>query len=352
MLVWSDRPASEMRGILKLVFSLCVCGSILSTLPAGTHAQTTDEAVRGVWDVAPQPEDGWTVGDPISLRLRVTAPVGTDVAVPQLPGQWGPFEVQKQTLLEPVSRDDGTEVFVREAVVTIWAPGDYETPSFAIHHRDVDNVLHEVPVQPLHLSVVSVLSEDDIGEDGAVEKRGLKPQAALPRPPVWPWLLMGAAVATLLFLATRWLLRRRRKVVEADAAVPMDDRFPEEIAYGELDRIESLDLPASGRCKEHYTLVTDCVRVYAEGIYHVQAMERTTGELLNTLHRARAHAEALLCLNGLLEEADLVKFAKVRPTVEHARAAVGNARGFVDISKPDRAALEAEIAEAALAGQV
>ena len=93
MLGWSDGTGSEMRGILKLVFTLCVCGSILSTLLAGTHAQTTDNAVEGIWEVAPQPEEGWTVGDPISLRLRVTAPVGADVRVPELPTQWGPFEV-------------------------------------------------------------------------------------------------------------------------------------------------------------------------------------------------------------------------------------------------------------------
>ena len=344
--------ARVLRGILSLGVGLSFCGTIQNTPPRTAHAQRAGDAVEGVWTAGQAPEAGWTVGDIMPLRLLVTSPVGAHVTLPALPGRWGPFEVQDQKLVEPVAQDDGTLLSVREALVTVWAPGEHATPEYTISYEDAAGILHDLPVQPVQIRIVSVLPEQEEGDSTSAEKYDLKPQAALPRPPVWPWLLVGAAAAALLFLLIRWVLERRRGVDEASLPVPVDSRFPEEIAYGELDRIESLDLPSSGRWKEHYTLVTDCVRGYVEGIFHIQAMERSTEELLVTLRRERANGAALPDLSHLLEEADLVKFAKVRPSVERARASVGQARGFVDVTKPARFALEEQGVQARPSGQV
>ena len=145
-------------------------------------------------------------------------------------------------------------------------------------------------------------------------------------------------VAFLLFLAGRELQQRWRQRHTAGPEViePVDDRFPEEIAYEELERVAALDLPAQSEFKRHYTLVTDCVRTYLEGIYRIPAMDRTTGELMFALRKARLGGEMIPSLRTLLEEADLVKFAKLAPSVERARAAITQARHLIDITKPDR----------------
>jgi hypothetical protein len=189
-----------------------------------------------------------------------------------------------------------------------------------------------VSVVPLSITIASVLTEDDL------EKRDLKPQASLPKLPVWPWLLLGVLVAALLFFVARWLLLRwrRRSEVESEAGEPVDDRFPEVIAHDELDRIAVLDLPTRGAFKRHYTLVADCLRTYLEGVYDIPAMDRTTGELTTMLRRVWVAGDAFTPLRTLLEEADLVKFAKSRPSVERARAIIVQARHIVDVTKPDR----------------
>jgi hypothetical protein len=325
----------------RLLLTLILTTSILLA-PSPVRSQASKESVLAVWEVSAQDEDGWTVGDLIPLQLRVLHPSDVSVTLPELPTSWGPFEVSEQSLAEPVQGDDGTVTSVLAVSAILWAPGEHETPPAAVRIRDSEGAAEEVLAKPIVITVRSVLTKDDL------EKRDLKPQASLPRPPIWPWAVAGIAAAALLALGIRKLVRwhRSRSGTGDMARLPVDDRFPEEIAYEELSRIEALDLPAQRQFKRHYTLVTDCVRVYIEGIYEVPAMDRTTREVLLDVRGAGLDGTGTRLLRALLEEADLVKFAKLVPSIEGARLAVGRVRRFVDITRPSR-----EEADASSPGQ-
>ena len=323
---------AKRQRVLSFLCVLCILAGLFSA-PVLSSAQ--GEAVRAFWEINAPPERGWTVGDPMVLQLRAIGPKGVEVVLPELPARWGDFEVQSQTLLEPVQQEDGQVSFTREASVTLWAPGTYETPEIAITGRDADGETLEISVSPLSITVVSVLGEEDL------EKHDLKPQASLPRPPAWPWIVGGVLAAALLFLAGQWLwrrLHRRRFETAVGDEVAVDDRPPEEIAYEKLDRIAALDLPAQGQFKRHYTMVTECVRTYLEGRYDIPALDRTTGELMIELRRARIDGKVTVALRALMQEADLAKFARSRPPVAQARDAVARARRLVDVTRPDRTA--------------
>ena len=315
-----------LQFVAKTVLILSI-NLLLAPLPVWSQAQ---EPATAAWETDAPPEGGWTVGGVIPLRLRVVHPADVEVTLPELPSQWGPFEVRDQTPLPSTRNDDGTWATVVEMSVALWAPGEYETAPLTVSYQGDDGTRRELPVPPLSIAVGSVLSENDL------EKRDLKPQASLPRPPVWPWVLLGLLIAVSLFLALRWLRSRRRARTEPADTVPVDDRRPEEIAYEELARIAALDLPAQGEFKRHYTLVTDCVRIYIEGVYDIRAMDRTTGELIAAVPLAWMSREAAGGLRELLVHADLVKFAKLRPSIDQARATVLQARRFVDMTKPER----------------
>jgi hypothetical protein len=213
--------------------------------------------------------------------------------------------------------------------VTLWAPGDHEMPPLAVRYRDADDELHEIMSPPWSITLVSVL------EEGETEKRDLKPQVSLPRPPVWPWLLGGLLLAALVGIAGRYLLiRLRRRMASTPPAVHLIDPRPShEIAYSELDRIAALNLPDQGELKRHYTLVADCLRTYTRGRYEIPAMDLTTAELLASFRQARVDRDHTRLFRGLLAEADLVKFAKFRPLVDQAHAAVPQARHIIDVTK-------------------
>ena len=321
----------ELARLAVKVTLLALACSLLLPAPAWCQSQ---DPVTATWEIGEPPDGGWTLGDLIPLRLLITYAEGVEVSTPQLPRVWGAFEVRDQTLLAPQLNYDSTVTLIFETRVTLWSPGEHETPPLAVRYRNRDGTLGEVAPPPLAVVIASVLSGEEL------EKRDLKPQASLPRPPVWPWFLLGLLLAALLYFALRWLRSRRQQRGEPAPGEPQDDRFPEEIAYEELDHIAALDLPAAREFKRHYTLVTDCVRVYIEGIIAIPAMDRTTEQVTTALRRTDMSQEALGSLHRLLSEADLVKFARLRPSADQARVLLAQARAFIDETKPARSEVE------------
>lgn len=163
----------------------------------------------------------------------------------------------------------------------------------------------------------------------AADAKDLNPLKEQWKAPINYWLWGGVALAVLVAVAALvwWIRKKRRTVVETPAIVLP----PEVIALAELERIAALALPARGDFKQHYTLVTDVVRRYVEARYKVEAMDRTTYELMDALERRRVSVDGL---EKLLNEADLVKFAKFTPTTESAAVAVNRAREIVIHTTP------------------
>ncbi len=308
-------------------------------------AQEDIPPLVAVWETDVPPATGWTVGDMIPLRLRVIHDPTLDVTLPTLPEQWGPFEIREQHTQDPTTNDeDNKTTVIHEVQATLWTPGKHETPTTTVSYQDAGGQIHEITPQPISITIVSVLPEAPA--EGELEKHALKPQAVLPRPPIWPWILASILGAVLLFFAGRWAWkkwRQRQRGGPEEDIEPVDDRPPEDIAYEELARIATLDLPTQQAFKHHYTLVTDCIRVYIEGLYDIPAPDLTTWELMPQLRRGAINGEALTQLRALLEEADLVKFAKYHPSVQQARAILDQATHIVDITKPTRAIKEEEM---------
>ena len=175
----------------------------------------------------------------------------------------------------------------------------------------------------------------------AQDLRPLKEQWKAPAN-YWLWGGIGAALLAAILALVWWLNGRRRRgqVIAPEATIP-----PDVIALAELDRIAAMNLATRGEFKLHYTLVVDTVRRYLEARYHIEAMDRTTFELMDALERREVRVAGL---NALLDEADLVKFAKVTPTAESAAGAVGRAREVVTSTTP----LAEAIAEIARGGPI
>jgi hypothetical protein len=343
------RHSRRSRIVILLVFFLILSSQSLilnpqSLILAPNPVAAQDEPpVSAFWERDVPPEGGWTVGDPIALRLRVLAPADVAVTLPELPEGWGDFEVRAQSTIVEAPEDEATRTtHVLSTTVVLWSPGRHETPSTTITYTNANGASHTITAQPVTVQIESVLPTPESAEATAtIEKRDLKPQAELPHPPIWPWILAGIVAGPLLYIGGRWLWdrlpRREKETVIEEKPEPVDNRPAEVIAYEELDRIAALDLPAKGAFKRHTSLVTACLRAYIERRYDVPALDRTTYELMRDLRKTTISSqEARSLLRDLFNEADLVKFAKFTPTVASARAMLSSARRFVDITKLDR----------------
>jgi hypothetical protein len=161
----------------------------------------------------------------------------------------------------------------------------------------------------------------------AKDVRPLKEQWKAP-PNYWLWAAIAAGVIALAIAVAWWVRRRRRRPKHAEPEVRLPPDF---VALGELERIAGLGLVARGEFKTHYTLVVDVLRRYFEARFGVEAMDRTSPELLRDLEERGASVDGL---GALLGEADLVKFAKLVPSPEAGNEAVESARRIVVATTP------------------
>jgi hypothetical protein len=298
-------------------------------------AQTTDTRVK-FFALPAEGDNPFTVGDQIILRLEVIHSADSQgVDFPRLGEQWGEFEVIGQNNSVPVNNGDGTITSSQNIIVALYEPGQYETEIVVVTHVKADGSTEELGAPVIQLTIESILVEGD------TELRDLKPQAFLGVPPIWPWILAGFILflfLTGLIAGTGlWLYNRRKQRVPI-SAVPLpviDLRPPEVIAYAELDRIETLNLPAKRQYKMHYSLVADCLRRYIEGRYGIPALERTSTELLVSFGKSLVRAEDIRDFMDLFMESDLVKFARFRPSQQDAYWLMNKARAIIEVTTPE-----------------
>jgi hypothetical protein len=315
-------------------FVASILSVLIVTLLAGTVlAQGESE----VFVSAGVDRDTITVGDRIVYTVRAEHDKDLVVDFPQLATTWGDFEVLSQRPMQPGKGSQGQVVTGKEYVITAFTVGEHSTPPLRVSYLDGQGQTQDLEADSIRITVTSVLAGTK-GVTSTLDIRHLKPQAELPRD--WSWLLwagLAGLVLALAILALLWFLTRRKKRVRtAASAAVVDLRLPEEIAYEELERIAGLKLVEQGHFKEHYTLTAGCLRRYAEGIYGIPAMDRTTEEFHAALRQARVDGQQVGLFKDFLDESDLVKFAKYVPSVEEAQEALPCARHIVDMTKPER----------------
>ena len=144
----------------------------------------------------------------------------------------------------------------------------------------------------------------------------------VPLPHNWWWLCLLLGLAAIL-AAAYWLWKRRQPANVTNAPPPPT---PYELAIRALQQLREENPPV----EEFYTRLSDIVRRYLEGRFHLRAPERTTEEFLyevsqdNTL--AQEHKDLL---GAFLQESDLVKFARHHPEQSDMQRALEAAEKFV-----------------------
>lgn len=149
--------------------------------------------------------------------------------------------------------------------------------------------------------------------------------------PDWTlWVLLGLALAGIgVTLAFYFLRRRTRAITKEETPIP-----PYELAKMRLNSLASQKLAENGMEKAYYTELVDILREYLEGRFGINAMEMTSDQIIRAI---RHNNEIRLSAEGmktLLEIADFVKFAKVRPLPDDNRRSFLWALDFVETTKP------------------
>jgi hypothetical protein len=133
----------------------------------------------------------------------------------------------------------------------------------------------------------------------------------------WGTYLFFAAVALVLIIAgyflfkfiRRWRQKRKEASQEADLPVKPCD----ELALEALARIDPVEYFEKKKIKEFYFEITEIVRQFLTGNYHIDTMDKTSLEIIEELERVERDFEKVRNLDRYFSDCDLVKFAKLRP---------------------------------------
>lgn len=143
------------------------------------------------------------------------------------------------------------------------------------------------------------------------------------------WILAVIIVLLLGYFTLRRLTSRKGALSEKVIVIP-----PYERAITDLESLRADKLCEQGREKEFYTRLTDILRQYLNGRFGINAMEMTSTQIRHTLQANEETRLSKRNMDRVLETADFVKFAKVRPLPDDNIMAFNSAMQFVEDTKP------------------
>ena len=296
--------------------------SILFLVAAASLAGGKAYAQRPLIDVAID-SAAILIGEQTTLHLTVTADKDRPVQI----------VIPNDTLMTGVevlnlSKADSTEiendrlVIKQDVLITSFDSSLYLLPPLKV----IDGV-DTVYSNQVALKVSTIPVNADKPEEFNDIKTVWKP------PFVWadyyPIMLALFLICVIAYIVKR--IRAKKSLIPFKKEEPKLP--PHEQAIKELDEIKQQKLWQQGRSKEYYTLITDTLRKYIEERFGINAMEMTSGEILELIRKNSEAQSVYDNLRQILQLADFVKFAKMNPLPDENDLSMMNAYLFVNQTK-------------------
>jgi hypothetical protein len=244
------------------------------------------------------------IGAEFQLTLKTSVDTTAKVAFPN-PKNFGALEVIQSYAIDTIKKDSKYEL-VKKYGLTQFDSGKYMIPRVTILINNKPFFSDSIRVE------VSSVVVDTLKQ----KLYDIKPIVEVTSSKSWIWkllliLLLLAGIGAFVY----WFLKiRQKKKIEEEVF-----KTPIEKATSLLNSLEKKQLWQKGEVKAYYSELTDIARNYIEEAIDVPAMESTTSELIEGLRKASQKKkmalsqETLENLEKVLQQADLVKFAKSKP---------------------------------------
>jgi hypothetical protein len=199
---------------------------------------------------------------------------------------------------------------VKKYFITSFDSGRYQIPEQIIR---INNKTHKT--KPIWVDV-STVAVDTIKQPLFPIKAVHHEKITLKDYAINYWYLLFG----LFWLILIWYIFFRKKETKEEKFARLLAKLPPfEIAKRQLQKLDKKQLWQNNKTKEYYSELTDILRNYIERELKIPAMESTTKELIDALQNKEIMSklempkETLTRLESLLKDADLVKFAKMKP---------------------------------------
>jgi membrane protein implicated in regulation of membrane protease activity len=253
------------------------------------------------------------VGQPFNLFVKIAAPMGVRFEFPAGP------DTAMQNGVRPIElRGEKLVSMLGDTAVALYHLVAWDVGVQPLRIPDVRAALGGVE-RRLPLGAASVFVKSVLPADTSLRvPKPPRPLIVLPVFNWWPWLALLAAIIVAVLLWWAWRRYRNRP------RAPVD---PYMRAQLEFERIERMGLLEADRGREYLALIVDAAREYLAARVPGVRRSDTTSELLREM---QPHDGVEAELPGVLDRADMVKFARADITRDEAREAGLAVRAIVD----------------------
>lgn len=144
------------------------------------------------------------------------------------------------------------------------------------------------------------------------------------------WWLCCALIVVTAITTYYWIKYKKTGYL----IKPKPQPSPFDSAISSLRELKEMKLWENGEEKEYFTRLTDILRIYLYRRFGINAIEMTSGQILKCLKNNPELKEKRHYFKQILEIADFVKFAKIRPLPDDNILAYDNAWKFVQETRP------------------
>lgn len=269
------------------------------------------------------------MGKQTPLHVEVIGPLSETGGIVTIDSMWTDVEIA--AVGEPVINDlgNGRKQLLQDVIIQSFDSGMYTLPP-VIYLQEGETIMSNTPVlKVLPVAVDSMITVHDYADVADINRH------ILDYFPDWftdygVWIFLALAlIAICAFVYWKWLRKGTLPLLPKKKPEP-----PYEVAVKSLEALHSEHLCERGQEKEYYTRLTDILRVYLDKRFGINAMEMTSTQIRSAVrhHEETRASEAYMA--KILEIADFVKFAKVRPMPEDNERAFRDAMQFVEDTKP------------------
>ena len=266
------------------------------------------------------------IGDEFHVLVQVETPKRFSVETPSAKLDLSPFELKKVDV-SPFVRGENRLRRTFILTLTVFETGKLMIPTVPIRYEDGSGGHGTVRTEPVAVEILGAKRKP-------TDKEG---QLRPPKPPVpydpgklrlWACGLLAGAL--LLFLAAKRVFRRKRIAVDPESLKP-----PHERAVLEIGRLKEKGFLEDRNAKEFYSELSNILRRYLERRFQIEALESTTQELAAVLGAKGFERSLVDRIKEVLQDADLVKFAKHEPPRSLADQSERAVLEIVERTKPD-----------------
>lgn len=270
------------------------------------------------------------IGDQITMEIEVEKDIATEILIPQFEkGQLTKeIEVLGLPRLDTLERD-GRQMKLRLSyLITSFDAGNYILEGFPIVWEKQNEVFDTVYSADKLSLVVQTFDIDTTKQQIADIKPPIQtPLKWVEIKEIVLYSALGAVVlGVIIYFLIRYFKTRKRKEL-------VKPKEPAHItAIRSLEQLIAKKLPEAGLHKEFYTELTDILRTYMNGRYGIWAMEMTTPQIMDAIKEVNDDKQVKK-LGELFSLADIVKFAKWRPSVDVCNESYNTAYYYIEETK-------------------